>query len=46
MPVCSLWSIELQDYYADEVGVLSPNQMQVDQLNAGEVKILSGLTLL
>ncbi|GER41283.1 elongation factor 4 [Striga asiatica] len=29
------------DYYADEVGVLSPNQLQVDQLLAGEVGYLS-----
>lgn len=28
----------MQDYYADEVGVLSPNQLQVDQLYAGEVE--------
>lgn len=30
---------QMQDYYADELGVLSPNQLQVDQLYAGEVKI-------
>ncbi|GFQ03676.1 translation factor guf1 homolog chloroplastic [Phtheirospermum japonicum] len=30
-----------KDYYADEVGVLSPNQLQVDQLNAGEVGYIS-----
>ncbi|KAL0396030.1 UNVERIFIED_CONTAM: Translation factor GUF1, chloroplastic [Sesamum calycinum] len=30
-----------KDYYADEVGVLSPNQLQVDQLYAGEVGYLS-----
>ncbi|PIN11017.1 Protein-synthesizing GTPase [Handroanthus impetiginosus] len=30
-----------KDYYADEVGVLSPNQMQVDQLYAGEVGYVS-----
>ncbi|KAL6555688.1 hypothetical protein OROHE_006962 [Orobanche hederae] len=29
-----------KDYYADEVGVLSPNQLQVDQLYAGEVENL------
>lgn len=28
---------QLQDYFADEVGVLSPNQIQVDELYAGEV---------
>ena len=26
-----------QEYVADEIGVLSPNQMQVDELYAGEV---------
>ncbi|XP_055800722.1 translation factor GUF1 homolog, chloroplastic [Solanum dulcamara] len=30
-----------KDYYADELGVLSPNQLQVDQLYAGEVGFLS-----
>lgn len=30
-----------KDYYADEIGVLSPNQLQVDQLYAGEVGYLS-----
>ncbi|KAL6507587.1 hypothetical protein OROGR_023782 [Orobanche gracilis] len=30
-----------KDYYADEVGVLSPNQLQVDQLYAGEVGYVS-----
>lgn len=30
-----------KDYVADEVGVLSPNQMQVDELYAGEVGYLS-----
>nr|XP_016485346.1 PREDICTED: translation factor GUF1 homolog, chloroplastic-like isoform X2 [Nicotiana tabacum] len=30
-----------KDYFADELGVLSPNQMQVDQLYAGEVGFLS-----
>ncbi|KNA02659.1 hypothetical protein SOVF_216590 isoform B [Spinacia oleracea] len=30
-----------KDYYADEIGVLSPNQMQVEQLYAGEVGYLS-----
>ncbi|KAL2247076.1 UNVERIFIED_CONTAM: Translation factor GUF1, chloroplastic [Sesamum indicum] len=30
-----------KDYYADEVGVLSPSQLQVDQLCAGEVGYLS-----
>ncbi|XP_057785986.1 translation factor GUF1 homolog, chloroplastic [Salvia miltiorrhiza] len=30
-----------KDYYADEVGFLSPNQLQVDRLNAGEVGYLS-----
>jgi hypothetical protein len=25
---------QLQDYFADEVGVLSPNQIQVDELYA------------
>lgn len=29
--------MKFQDYYADEIGVLSPNQMQVDELYAGEV---------
>lgn len=28
---------QLQDYFADEIGVLSPNQIQVDELYAGEV---------
>ncbi|KAG5534029.1 hypothetical protein RHGRI_022246 [Rhododendron griersonianum] len=28
-----------KDYYADEIGVLSPNQLQVDELYAGEVGI-------
>lgn len=28
-----------QEYEVDEVGVLSPNQMQVDELVAGEVQI-------
>lgn len=26
-----------QDYFADEVGVLSPNQLEVEELYAGEV---------
>lgn len=26
-----------QDYVADEIGVLSPNQLQVDELYSGEV---------
>jgi translation factor GUF1, mitochondrial len=30
-----------KDYYADEVGVLSPNQMQVEELYAGEVGYLA-----
>ncbi|XP_021742076.1 translation factor GUF1 homolog, chloroplastic isoform X1 [Chenopodium quinoa] len=30
-----------KDYFADEIGVLSPNQMQVDQLYAGEVGYIS-----
>ncbi|ESR39677.1 translation factor GUF1-like [Citrus sinensis] len=30
-----------KDYYADEIGVLSPNQMQVEELQAGEVGYLS-----
>lgn len=30
--------IELQDYFADEIGVLSPNQLQAKELYAGEVK--------
>ncbi|KAL8166444.1 hypothetical protein V2J09_007943 [Rumex salicifolius] len=30
-----------KDYYADEIGVLSPNQMQVDELYAGEVGYFS-----
>ncbi|GJV79238.1 translation factor GUF1 homolog, chloroplastic [Tanacetum coccineum] len=30
-----------KDYYADEVGVLSPNQLQVDELYAGEVGYIS-----
>ncbi|XP_021718707.1 translation factor GUF1 homolog, chloroplastic-like [Chenopodium quinoa] len=30
-----------KDYFADEIGVLSPNQMQVEQLYAGEVGYLS-----
>ena len=29
----------MQDYFADEIGVLSPNQLQVDELYAGEVII-------
>lgn len=41
--MCSLVShvlkccIKFQDYFADEIGVLSPNQIQVDELYAGEV---------
>lgn len=35
------WDHKMQDYYADEVGVLSPSQLQVDTLYAGEVEILS-----
>ncbi|OMP07423.1 hypothetical protein COLO4_07358 [Corchorus olitorius] len=31
----------MQDYFADEIGVLSPNQMQVEELYAGEVGYLS-----
>lgn len=27
----------MQNYFADEIGVLSPNQLQVDELYAGEV---------
>ena len=27
----------LQEYFADELGVLSPNQLQVGELYAGEV---------
>ncbi|KAJ0510615.1 putative protein-synthesizing GTPase [Helianthus annuus] len=30
-----------KDYYADEIGVLSPNQQQVDELYAGEVGYMS-----
>ncbi|CAD5181265.1 unnamed protein product [Musa acuminata subsp. malaccensis] len=30
-----------KDYFADEIGVLSPNQMQVDELYVGEVGYLS-----
>ncbi|XP_043706352.1 translation factor GUF1 homolog, chloroplastic isoform X2 [Telopea speciosissima] len=30
-----------KDYFADEIGVLSPSQMQVDKLYAGEVGYLS-----
>ncbi|CAK7328546.1 unnamed protein product [Dovyalis caffra] len=30
-----------KDYFADEIGVLSPNQMQVEELYAGEVGYLS-----
>ncbi|KAI5672027.1 hypothetical protein M9H77_12391 [Catharanthus roseus] len=30
-----------KEYFADELGVLSPNQMQVDELYAGEVGYLS-----
>ncbi|GAA0153869.1 translation initiation factor [Lithospermum erythrorhizon] len=30
-----------KDYFVDEIGVLSPNQMQVDELYAGEVGYLS-----
>ncbi|KAL5714498.1 hypothetical protein ACHQM5_016449 [Ranunculus cassubicifolius] len=30
-----------KDYYADEIGVLSPNQLQVDELFAGEVGYIS-----
>ncbi|GAB2211408.1 hypothetical protein Droror1_Dr00024721 [Drosera rotundifolia] len=30
-----------KDYFADEIGVLSPSQMQVDELFAGEVGYLS-----
>ncbi|KAG7027680.1 Translation factor GUF1-like, chloroplastic, partial [Cucurbita argyrosperma subsp. argyrosperma] len=30
-----------QDYFADEVGVLSPNQLEVEELYAGEVGYLS-----
>ncbi|XP_024449616.1 translation factor GUF1 homolog, chloroplastic isoform X1 [Populus trichocarpa] len=30
-----------KDYYADEIGVLSPNQMQVEELYSGEVGYLS-----
>lgn len=30
-----------KDYYADEVGVLSPNQLEVEELYAGEVGYLS-----
>ncbi|XP_042507985.1 translation factor GUF1 homolog, chloroplastic [Macadamia integrifolia] len=30
-----------KDYFADEIGVLSPSQMQVDELYAGEVGYLS-----
>lgn len=39
-------AVECQDYYADEIGVLSPNQLQVDQLYAGEVQSYIWLTLL
>ncbi|KAI3738980.1 hypothetical protein L2E82_29305 [Cichorium intybus] len=30
-----------KDYFADEIGVLSPNQLQVDELYAGEVGYIS-----
>ncbi|VVB13754.1 unnamed protein product [Arabis nemorensis] len=30
-----------KDYFADEIGVLSPNQIQVDELYAGEVGYIS-----
>jgi translation elongation factor EF-4 len=29
-----------QEYVADEIGVLSPNQMEADELHAGEVTLL------
>ncbi|XP_064954616.1 translation factor GUF1 homolog, chloroplastic-like isoform X1 [Musa acuminata AAA Group] len=32
-----------KDYFADEIGVLSPNQMQVDELYVGEVWFEGGL---
>ncbi|XP_049933600.1 translation factor GUF1 homolog, chloroplastic-like [Nymphaea colorata] len=31
----------MQEYYADEIGVLSPDQLQVDELYAGEVGYLA-----
>lgn len=30
-----------QDYFTDEIGVLSPNQLQVDELYAGEASFLT-----
>lgn len=36
--IICLW--EIQEYYADEIGVLSPNQLQVEELYAGEVKYI------
>lgn len=33
----SLFCKNKQEYVADEIGVLSPNQMQVNELYAGEV---------
>ena len=38
--------LKWQDYYADEIGVLSPNQMQVEELYAGEVKFPFWMTLI
>lgn len=35
----NIWII--QDYFADEIGVLSPSQLQVDELYAGEVYKIS-----
>ncbi|XP_050205422.1 translation factor GUF1 homolog, chloroplastic isoform X1 [Mercurialis annua] len=36
-----LFMASKKDYFADEIGVLSPNQMQVEELYAGEVGYLS-----
>lgn len=38
--LCWVYYQNKQEYVADEIGVLSPNQMEADELHAGEVTLL------
>jgi translation elongation factor EF-4 len=38
--LCWVFCENKQEYVADEIGVLSPNQMEADELHAGEVTSL------
>ena len=40
MLTCWVYCQNKQEYVADEIGVLSPNQMEASELHAGEVTLL------